>query len=421
MEKASHPPDPLRRLLVVDDEEIVLVALRETLVRAGYDVVATGSAHDALECLKTERFAVIITDQQMPRMTGLEFLAKAKDLQPDATRILITAVLNLGTVIDAINKGEIYRFILKPWLREEFLAAIESAVQRHALVAGNTRLRETAAALEQQVARLQRQLAEAGAGSDTSAPARTQASDSCRRAMEVAVRSMEAFHPTIASRARRVFELCRAMGHTAGLAADEQRALEIAGLLHDIGLLSVPRPVIRSAERSRAPLAPAERALYERHPITGEEFAGTVCDLPQVGPAIRAHHERFDGRGYPDGLAGESIPWLGRLLAVAAAWADGNESDEVTTQVIRDRARTAFDPEALSIFLHALPRSNVPRREREVSVGELRPGMVLARGLHTSGGVLLVPGGSELNRASIEKIRSHHEVSPISGSLFVYV
>lgn len=140
----------LRRLLVLDDEEIVLVALRETLMRAGYEVVATSDALEALEALRTTRFAVIITDQQMPRMTGLEFLARAKELRPESTRILITAVLNLGTVIEAINQGEIYRFIVKPWLREEFLSAMASAVERYRLVSGHGLLRGRVEALERQ-------------------------------------------------------------------------------------------------------------------------------------------------------------------------------------------------------------------------------------------------------------------------------
>jgi DNA-binding NtrC family response regulator len=107
--KSSH------RILIVDDEEIVMVALRETLARAGYQVSTASNPLPALELLKEETFAVIITDQQMPRMTGLEFLAQVKQIQPDATRILITAVLSLDTVIEAINKGEIYRFIVNPW------------------------------------------------------------------------------------------------------------------------------------------------------------------------------------------------------------------------------------------------------------------------------------------------------------------
>ena len=106
----------MKRVLILDDEEIVLVGLRDTLRREGYEVVTAESALTGLEALKAAPFAVIITDQQMPWMTGLEFLSQAKQIQPEATRVLITAVLDLETVVDAINEGEIYRFIIKPWL-----------------------------------------------------------------------------------------------------------------------------------------------------------------------------------------------------------------------------------------------------------------------------------------------------------------
>src|SRR4030095_8327768 len=97
-----------QRLLLVDDEEAVLLALHETLRREGYDVVSFTDPAAALADLKQREFAVVVTDQRMPGLTGLELLAQARRLQPDTTRILITAVLNLDTVIEAINKGEIY-------------------------------------------------------------------------------------------------------------------------------------------------------------------------------------------------------------------------------------------------------------------------------------------------------------------------
>src|SRR4051812_42603704 len=109
-----EPSQTKPSILVVDDEEIVLAALRQTLQREGYDVTTVSSPVSALELLHQKQFAVILTDQQMPQLTGLEFLAHAKTAQPDATRILITAVLSLNTVIDSINKGEIYRFVVKP-------------------------------------------------------------------------------------------------------------------------------------------------------------------------------------------------------------------------------------------------------------------------------------------------------------------
>jgi DNA-binding NtrC family response regulator len=134
-------------ILIVDDEEIVLVALRDTLLHEGYNVVSSPHAVHALTVLEEQKFSVIITDQQMPMVTGLEFLALARQIQPDATRILITAVLNIATLIDAINKAEIYRFVVKPWAREELLASVKSAVERFEQISKNARtLSETLAA-----------------------------------------------------------------------------------------------------------------------------------------------------------------------------------------------------------------------------------------------------------------------------------
>ena len=128
---SSSPSLAPPRILVVDDEEIVLVALRETLQQQGYTVSTAQNPVQALDLLQRAEYAVILTDQQMPILTGLEFLSQVKKLQPAATRILITAVLNLSTVIDAINKAEVFRFILKPWHREELLSTLAQAVERH--------------------------------------------------------------------------------------------------------------------------------------------------------------------------------------------------------------------------------------------------------------------------------------------------
>ncbi len=136
-------------ILVVDDEEIVLVALRDTLGQQRYQVFPAQNAVQALELLKQRPFAVVLTDQQMPMLTGLEFLVEVKKMQPDATRLLITAVLSLNTVIDAINKAEVFRFILKPWQREDLLQTIGAAVDRyHALQRERNKLSEALAANE---------------------------------------------------------------------------------------------------------------------------------------------------------------------------------------------------------------------------------------------------------------------------------
>ena len=135
----DSPPPPI---LIVDDETVVLAALKETLEREKYHVVTSSSPLKALELLRTQQFAVILSDQRMPEMQGLDFLIESRKLNPRASRILITAVLSLPTIVDAINRGEIFRFVAKPWLREELTATVRNAFSRYQLIEENERLRD---------------------------------------------------------------------------------------------------------------------------------------------------------------------------------------------------------------------------------------------------------------------------------------
>src|SRR3954463_8919055 len=154
------PSSSVPSLLIVDDEPIVLAALKETLEREKYHVVATTSALKDLAILREREFSVIISHQRMPEMMGLDFLIESKKLRPLSSRILITAVLSLPTIVDAINKGEIFRFVAKPWLREELVATVRNAVQRHELVTQNE-------ALQAETQKLNVQLREANSALET--------------------------------------------------------------------------------------------------------------------------------------------------------------------------------------------------------------------------------------------------------------
>ena len=381
MHSPDDIPQPSDPILVVDDEKIFLSALQQTLHRAGYQAIAHSSPLEALAELHRRKFSVIISDQLMPGLSGLELLAKARQIQPFATRILATAVLNLDTVIAAINKGEIFRFIIKPWLHEEFIATLKNAVQRHQFICQNAQLQDATQSmnaqlielnrsLEQQVQLTTRQNHELG---QLNAALET----NLFRSIELCVHTMQTFYPSLGNQARRVTELCRAIGSIAKLPPDEQRVLESAALLHDIGLVGIPRQIIRRWQEDPDSLAEPERALIQQHPILGQELATFVSHLNKVGHIIRAHHERYDGHGYPDQLVGENIPWLARLLAV-------------------------------------------PRRERQISLSELRPGMVLSRGIYTPSGLLLIPEGQRLNATYIEKVLNYNRVQPLVQTLTVY-
>ena len=240
------------------------------------------------------------------------------------------------------------------------------------------------------------------------------------RSMELCLQTMQTFYPTLGHQARRGAQVCRSLAQVLNLSQEDRRVLESAAWLHDIGLVGAPRRIIRRWQEDPAALDPAERALIEQHPILGQELSSFGCGLEKVGEVIRAHHERFDGKGYPDQLAENNIPWLARLLAVAVAEASSRLTREDTLEAVKLAAGTTFDPQAVRAFLQALPLSPGPRKEREVTLSDLRPGMILAQGIYTSNGMLLVPEGQQLNATFIEKLLNHNRVQPITQSLVVY-
>jgi len=416
--------EPVRPILIVDDEEIVLVALRDTLLREGYTVVASPHAIHALSVLREQTFSVVITDQQMPLVSGLEFLAQVREIQPDATRILITAVLNLSTVIDAINKGEIYRFVVKPWLREELLATVKNAVQRYELISHNARLQATTQAMNEKLKQLnhalEEQVATVAAQNGQLQTLLHDQQENLRRSVDLCLQTMQTFYPTLGVRARRTASVCAAMAAGSSLSDEQRQTLEICALIHDIGLVGVPRRLIKRWEESPESLNAAEAALIHHHPVLGEELASFAHQLREVGPTIRGHHERFDGAGYPDKLHGMEIPWLARLLAVAVAHAESPLDAKSAMEAISRGSGSAFDPEAVKIFLRHVPKAVVPGRQREVLLTELTPGMVLAQGIYSENGVLLMPDGQRLTATYIDKLLNYNRINPISQSLLVY-
>ena len=425
MSQDTPPPSqPAHPILIVDDEEIVLVALRDTLTREGYHVVASPHAIHALTVLKDQQFSVVLSDQQMPLISGLEFLTQVREIQPNATRILITAVLSLSTVIDAINKGEIYRFIVKPWLREELLATVKTAVQRFELISNNARLQESTLAMNARLTELNQELetkvAQVARQNTQLQQLVAEQDENLRQSVELCVQTMQTFYPTLGNRARRVQALCRSMGQLAELTPAQQQILEISAAIHDIGLIGLPRHLIKHWEESPDTLNEAEQALVRHHPIMGQELAGFVHRLQSVGAIIRSHHERFDGSGYPDGLKGPAIPWLSRILAVAVAFAESRLDTKEATELVCQGSNSAFDPDAVRLFQKAAPKAVVPGKQREVLLSELVPGMVLAQGIYSENGVLLMPDGQRLTSTYIDKLLNYNRINPISQSLLVY-
>ncbi len=180
------------------------------------------------------------------------------------------------------------------------------------------------------------------------------------------------------------------------------------------------RDLIHRWQEDAQSLTEAEQALIHQHPMIGQELAGFSEDLKDVGTIIRAHHERHDGTGYPDGLSAEEIPWLARLLAVAVSYAEHQRGGRDAVRAISAARGTEFDPEAVRVVLRSLPQAVLPRRQKGLLLSELKPGMVLATPVYNVQGMLIFPEGRPLNETWIAKLKAHDRVSPLNQFFQVF-
>lgn len=420
----SEPLNQSPSILIVDDEPIVLGALKETLERERYQVVSCSSPIKALAVLEERDFAVIISDQKMPEMMGLDFLIESRRIRPHASRVLITAVLSLPTIVDAINKGEIFRFVAKPWLREELLATVRNAIQRHDLVTHNEVLMAQTQQLNAQLVvantELEKQLATVEQKRRKLDEANTELGSRYENSLELCRRILTAYDPTLGGQAKALVEFANKMADAGPFTDAEKHALRSAAWLCDLGLIGVSRELLRSFRTNPGQLTERERATLHNHPIYSQTLAALVDPRPEVGEVIRAHHENFDGSGYPDGVATKNIPWPARCLAVAVGFVESSAPKQTTIDSILAKSGTKYDPEAVRLFLKVSQLVHLPRQVREILLDELEPGMVLATGIYSPHGLLLIGEGQALGPATIAKIRNHNQIAPISQRLLVY-
>jgi len=210
------------------------------------------------------------------------------------------------------------------------------------------------------------------------------------------------------------------MALTDSFSPEQSHALRTASSLCDLGLIGVPREMLRAFRTPAVQLTDRERAMLHAHPVFSQTLATQVTDQADIGEIIRTHHERFDGKGYPDGLAGEAIPWPARCLAVAVGFVESGLGKTAAIDAILAQSGRAYDPDAVRLFLKISNLVQLPRQVREIMFSELEAGMVLANGIYSPLGLLLIGEGQALSPNTIAKIKSHNRVTPISQRLLVY-
>jgi response regulator RpfG family c-di-GMP phosphodiesterase len=409
-------PRPSATLLCVDDEPNILSALRRLFRPHGYQVHVAGGGAEGLALLERTPVDLVISDMRMPEMNGAEFLERVRARWPDTVRILLTGFSDLDSTVAAINEGQIARYVAKPWDDDTVLTIVREQLEKKFLLAERRRLEALTAAqndelknlnatLEQKVEARTAQLAAALKNAEA---ARAALHRSLLNSVRVYASFLELRAPAIAAHCKRVAERVRTLAQKMSLASAAVQDAVIAALLHDIGRVSLPDEALAAPAQS---LTGAARDEHARHPARGAELLAILETTQGAAETVRAHHERFDGSGFPAGLRGSEIPLAARILAVA------DDFDEAVAGLLMRPALAPanalrwlqegrgrrYDPAVLDAFaaLFGEPADQAPK-ELVLRPAQLEPGMVLARDIVAPGGKLLLVSDYALDAELID-------------------
>jgi len=345
-----------RRVLVVDDDLLILRALHRVLEAQGFEVRGSNDPEEALDGLREEPANLIISDYMMPGMNGVEFLSAARQLCPDAPRLMLTAVNDFKVAAEAVNTGEIYRLLTKPWNHAELINTIRQAYEygelkrQHALL--TRKVQEQNAQLHSINRDLERLVQE-----------RT------NDLLDGMINALDYRDTETQWHSRRVSLYARRLGEALGLSPAELHDVEMGALLHDIGKIGVRDSVLLKP----GPLTAEEWEEMKEHPAIGFRLLRNIHYLQEAAVVVLQHQERWDGRGYPAGLAGEQISIGARIFSVVDTL-DAIRSDrvyragqpfDVALAEIQRCSGTQFDPRVVDAF------SSVPAEEWEAIRAEV--------------------------------------------------
>lgn len=338
----------LARVLLVDDEPFVLDLLRRWLASEGYESTGCTDIEEAWTVLGEDPYPLVIADITMPGGSGLDLLDRIKARFGDEVAVLMaTAVADRSTAIECLRR-QAYGYLIKPLDRTDVLINVESALDRRRLALQG---RAFQLALEEKVR-------------ECTLEVRQREQEIIWRLLWMADRHDK----ETSTHFRRIGLFAQRLAARIGWEGQRLENIKLAAAMHDIGKIGIPEAILRK----RGPLTDSERKVMQEHTVIGGEILGN-SNIPLLQLACEialCHHERWDGSGYPRGLAGTDIPEGARIVSVVdvydALGSDRNYRkrfpEEQVLAMMREERGKHFDPFMLDAFLEVQPEMS-PRRD----------------------------------------------------------
>jgi response regulator RpfG family c-di-GMP phosphodiesterase len=449
-------------LLLVDDEKAITRALNRLFRKEGYQILTAGSGSEGLEILeqKNDQVSMIISDQRMPVMNGAQFLEKAKTICPEAIRYLLTGYSDMEAVIQAVNKGEIHRYLTKPWNDEDLLLQVRLSLEHYELLADNRRLTALTAAQNAELSELNKNLERKVEARTRQIIQQNERLEKVNRMLEASFMDsirllaslVETVNPKLGKQMRQVAQLGRKVGEVFQLETVDLDQIEMAGMIHDIGLLGFEDDLWYKDIKQ---MSLEQDHMFREHPVIGSIILESVDKLAGVGEIVLFHHEQVNGQGFPNGLRGSQIPLGSRIIHAvsdysgiiatwprdarklirfirrhfdASVWKSFTVSDdpdviieEAAEKKLQIGTHKEYDKEVVDALIQVIHKDKNIDPSYTVGLNEIKAGMALMEDLRLKDGRLLLTKGTRLKETTIQSILTIGERGMIPDKLVVSI
>ncbi len=426
-------------ILFVDDEQNVLQSLRRLFMDHDYEIILANSGEEALEVLKNNTdIGLIVSDQRMPGLSGVDFLEKAREILPDSIRILLTGYADINAVADAINRGGAYRYITKPWDDDDLVQIIQDAANRLSLIQENKRLQ---AVVEKQNDELKQwntqleydvqiQTLEIQKKNEELEKFNKDLKHDFMDCISAFSSLVELRDKKMCNHSKNVADISVKIATAMGLSEDEIETINMAALIHDIGMIGISDATLAKGYHT---IAKERKKEFLQHPVRGQASIDSVEALRSAGLLIRHHHENYDGSGFPDGLIKDQIPLGARIISLAdygeIMMSSARPDEEVVNLLanIKKQSGKMFDPEILEhieqplIELYSKGAIKTDHVEKELLVDDIEIGMTLSRNVESGTGLVLLIKDTVLDAKSVSSLKRYYALDPSKSGVFVWM
>jgi response regulator RpfG family c-di-GMP phosphodiesterase len=359
------------KILCVDDELNILEGYQRALRKEFHIDVAIGGEQGLEAIANRGPYAVIVSDMRMPGMDGIQFLSLVKKLAPNSVRMMLTGNADQQTAIEAVNEGNIFRFLTKPCSPEMLGKALSAGIMQYRLIMAEKELLEK----------------------------------TLSSSIHVLTDILSLVNPTAFGRATRVRRIVKDLVEYMGI--DDAWQVDIAAMLSQIGCVTIPEATM-SKVFSGTQLSVDEFKILQSHPQVGHDLLSMIPRMEPVAEIIAYQEKRFNGTGLPaDDLQGEDIPVGARVLKLALDFDKLLQANLSEVEAFEELERRTgwYDPTAIE----ALRQTRTKQGDYEltyITLDELAPGMVMAENLLSSRGLLLIAQGQEVTRSVCLKLQN---------------